>query len=363
MKQQLLSYLLLLFLWQACGSPEANNVSEEEIPAESEEAAENSDEEINIPETLSNFNRTFRGNFGDKNIQLNIRRYGQDISGSFWYLDSDEEVFFSGNIDDNSEALSANTFDATGNQTGTLGGTLNKNGLLQGSWINQESTEVIFRLQEAQFGAIGSITVDDISISEKSTDGRRSLKITYPQLLGLKNEAISRKVNNEIERYFESSTLIDSVEAADLDFKEDVTFDITLLQRQFISITKHHHLSRNNDTQIFDDSHGINIDFNQAKTYQIQDLFKPNAIEQLNQLIAERINQSCNGALDAAQIEKCRISAEEQTSFSLSKGKITFHLTERLPYKYRGCGYVRISYNDLAEVINPSGPLSKFHND
>jgi hypothetical protein len=235
-----------------------------------------------------------------------------------------------------------------------------KDKAIEGTWNDVNNTNglpIILSLDNNQ--AIYKIKIEDLEVNKKSLDGKQTIKITYPVLVGIADIRMSKKINQIIEDYFENKTLVDSINQTKDSFNEDVKFEITFLANEFVSICKHHHLSKNNDTQLFDDSHGININFKRGKQYELRDLFNENAFEQLNTIIKTRINKSCGGSLTEEQLKACELRPSENTSFSLSKDKITFHLTERLPYKLRGCGYVKINYDDLATLFNPSGPLSE----
>ncbi len=313
-----------------------------------------------IPPQLDNFDKSFRGTIPSVgSLQINLRRYGSELSGKWWTMSKLENQDIKGKIEADNQTIHLILYNAQGDVLGNMSGKIDE-GQIKANWNaaeNNTGIPVVLQVDESKENY--KIKIDELELNRKSSDNKQSLKITYPVLLGIPNEYISNKVNQVIEKYFESKTLVDSIDKVTYPFSEDVKFEITFLANEFISICKHHHLSKNNDTQLFDDSHGININFKRGKQYELRDLFNANAFEQLNAVIQARISKSCGGALTPEQLEACRVKPEENTSFSLSKDKITFHLTERLPYKLRGCGYVKISYQDLAVLFNPSGPLAE----
>ncbi len=318
--------------------------------------------ELKIPETLDNFDKSYQGALQQQPVQINLRRYGRELSGTLWAINQDSPLqTLRGTIEADGRFLTLEVQDSSGNNVAQLKGQLKEQGQIVGTWKNKQGEAFEITLREMATPVFKRLEVDDLEIYKNSPDGKHSLNITYPQLMGIQDANISNRVNMAIENYFESATMIDSIGSVAYDFEENVKFEVAFLGKDLISICKHHHLSKDQNTQLFDDSHGININFKKAKVYQIRDLFKPNAISELNQIILARINKACNHSLDEEILASCKVGLEESTSFSLSKDKITFHLTERLPHQSRGCGYVRITYKDLAGLFNPSGPLAEMY--
>lgn len=318
------------------------------------------DEVVVAPSALPGFDKFFKGSIGGALVSLNLRRYSMEISGEFWYENRGLEIHkLKGKIEaDNRFNLAV--LDNNEKQVGNLTGTLKDDEKLSGLYADLiTGGRANFDFSVAEDLAVSNLRLEDLEVNRNSAVLNQHVKIVYPHLTGIEDKLISERVNSAIEYFFESNTLKDSIEVAKFDFKEDVKYDVSYFKGNLISINKHHILSRNKDTQIFDDSHGILINFKRGKVFELRDLFKPNAIEQLNKIILERINKSCNNTLDEQTLAKCILSPQEKTSFSLTNNKkITFHLTERLPYKNRGCGYVRIELKDLQPLFNPSGPLN-----
>ncbi len=314
----------------------------------------------NMPPRLEGFDTAFKGTIADLGeAQLNLRRYGAQLSGDFWAWKDTTSYTVKGNIEADGETMRLNIYQPDNTLFANINGKL-RNDKIEGEWNNpsQKTAPLAILLKGFENKAVYRVKIDDIEINKTSSNSKQNIRITFPVLQGITDPQLAVKVNRLIETYFEANTLMDSINIAQYPFREDVKFEVTLLTPDFISISKHHHLSKNEDTQLFDDSHGININFKRAKQYELRDLFNENFFEQLNALIHARINKSCGGMLNEAQLKTCSVQPEEKTSFSLSKDKITFHLTERLPHKMRGCGYVRISYKDLEEFFNLNGPLA-----
>jgi hypothetical protein len=340
--------IAILIGLNACNNSGASEEKKENNKDQTQEGA-------NI-QTLDNFDNTYLGKVNDQDIQMNLRRYGSELSGNYWIKgDNHHEYALKGILHEGDFTIEL--LDKDGKTTTKLVGKYNDSKELKGKTTdNQGNNQTDFNLIKFDDAFVLKLTLEPIQVKKESDT--RSIMISYPQLSGISDVQVANKVNTWIEDYFHNATKLNEVEDKSQSFKEDVKYDITYFSNEVISICKHHHLAKNNDTQLFDDSHGINLNFKRGKMYEIQDLFKPNALAELNRLIIDRISKSCGNSLDEATLEKCKVKATETTSFSLGKDKMTFHLTERLPYKMRGCGYIRMEYKDLKDVINPSGPIT-----
>jgi hypothetical protein len=341
-------FLLSLVLLFACGG---GNDSAQNL-----ENKDKKDSSATQVEALENFDHSYLGKLNGSMVQLNLRRYGNDLSGTYWLRDSDSSYAASGSV--NGDAFELKITNKNNQGIINLKGNFTSEKGLKGKWTDgQKDLDFEMAKFDDSFGL--NLKFDAIKVERNSGNGARTLFISYPQIAGISDESIARRVNFWIEDYFESSTKLKQIEDKNQNFKEDVKYDITYLGKEIISICKNHHLAKNNDTQLFDDSHGLNLNFKRAKIYELRDLFKPNGFDALNKIILEKVNKACGNGLDEATLEKCKVSPSETTCFSLAKEKITFHLTERLPYKLRGCGYVRIEYKELKDLFNPSGPLNE----
>ncbi len=329
---------------------------------------EKKEQQLPKAETLPNFDNSYVGAVGTQPVQLNLRRYGNQASGTYWLRGNDSVEFqLSGQYNDDN-TFSLTVYDAMGKnianpqQIATFNGkSLNDLAALEGTWKNIKGEKKL-SLKKIDSKVKSSMKIDNVKTEKKSPKGDRLVDISYPRLAGMADVMTMNKVNRFIRDYFSSNTYLNSINDESVVFKEDVNYRISCFDQDNISIVKQHHISKNNDTHVVDDSHGVNMNIKKGKIYELQDLFKPNAIDQLNKIILDNINQSCSGSLDEKQLAGCRLKLNEIYSFAMEETKrdglkITFHLTERLPYKIRGCGYVKIRYDDLKEVINPSGPL------
>ena len=350
---------LFLLLLASCGGGGTGTQNDTTtIKSETKEAG-------NVPATEDNFDKFYSGTLGDMPVQMNLRRYGKEVSGSFWYKNTGEEMNVKGTFDEISKTINLTAYNLKKEITGNISGKLDEKKSISGEWKdvnNQNPKPVEFNVSNDNTNL--KVKLDDITVNKKSAGNHQTINITYPHLAGISDNVISNKINSIIENHFHSSTMLDSVDLVTFHFNEDVKYEVSYFKGEMISICKNHHLSIDNDTQLFDDSHGININFKRGKVYELRDLFKPNAIDQLNDLILDKINNSCGGKLTQSDLEKCKLAGTEISSFSLTENnKITFHLTERLPRKYRGCGYVRIEITDLKDFVNPSGPLQMILHD
>ncbi len=341
----------------ACNPTTNDKKDTKDTTKKEDKAKENNTNDIKL-ETLPNSDNSYLGEMGGQPAQINLRKYSKNMSGSYWLLATPEkEVKFEGTLQDNDEII------LTTSDKKNITAKIKDEKMFLGTIKDEDGKNgKTFSFVLKNFQEVAIKEVQRKEIIKKSPDGLRFVEIDYPQMVGFTDINVGKRVNKLLEDYFRSATNLDQVDKNTLgfNFKEDVNYDVTFMGKDVVSIHKHHHLSKNKETQLFDDSHGLNINFKRGKVYEIQDLFKPNALFELNKFILKKITEMCGNELGEADKDKCALKLDESTSFSLSKDKITFHLTERLPHQYRGCGYVRIQYKDLAPFFHPSGPLAQF---
>lgn len=346
----------LIWLLTACGG-----TAPKEDKKEADNTAKKGEREVeNVPTTLDNFDLTYYGMFKGQRTQLNLRKYGSALSGNWWISDT-EEVQVTGSLQGQTDNFLLDITSAKGEKVANLKGKLGEDRLIKASWTTEkDSTAVDFIPVAKNVKVYTQLKISEMKSAKKSQNGKREVVITYPQILGMEDEVIAKRINGALDKYFSADSWADSLEKGSRDFKEDVRYTDTYLNNEYVSVCKHHHLDKDNgNLLILDDTHGITVNYKRGKIYELRDVFKPNSLELLNQVVLARINKSANGKLTPEQLEKCKIKGEESTSFSLKKSYMNFHLTERLPNEYKGSGYVQIPYKDLKDFINPSGPLAE----
>lgn len=350
-----LTVFITVFLF-SCGGGESEN---QEPSSHSSKKQKRGFQKVKLkkPETLDSFDKSYTGSLGPDKVHLNLNKYGTALHGLFWFDQTEQDIFIDGQINEDDNVFELEATNSRGNRFGSFEGKIEENGTLVGKWTSSEGFKRDFTLSEINRAAKIRVKIDDMEVQEKSEDETRILTITYPHLEGIADYTVSHRINKFIQNYFQSNTKIDIVETGDNAFKEEIRYEVTYLANDIISIAKHHHLAEDGKNHSFDDSHGININIRNSKVYKIRDLFKPNAIDHLNQILFERIDKVCGGALDEEAVLATNLELDESFSFHLSDSKIHFHLTERLPDDFQECGYIRIELGDLEEFFNPSGPL------
>ncbi len=350
--------LCLIWLLTACGGNAPTEDKKANEPAEKS----NAKKVDNISSTLDNFDLTYYGLFKGQRTQMNLRKYGSALSGNWWITEA-EEVQVSGSLQGETDKFVLDITSLKGDKIAYLKGTLAEGKLIKAFWKDEkgDSTAVDFTPMAKNVKIFTQLKISEMKSTKKSQNTKREVVITYPQVLGIEDEQIGKRVNSILDSYFSANSWADSLEKGSRDFKEDVRYTDTYLNNEFLSVCKHHHLDKDNgNVLILDDTHGITINYKRGKIYELRDIFKPNAIEALNQLLLSRISKSANGKVSPQDLDKCKMKGEESTSFSLKKNYVNFHLTERLPDDVKGSGYVQIPYKDLVDFINPSGPLAEY---
>lgn len=339
-------------------------------------------DEPKTPVNYKSFDKSYLGKKGDNNrIRANIRRYGENISGTYWYdgdgYDHGKDIILVGTIKD--ENFELNELDKDGNKVAVFTGTLSKkDSVMTGEWVKGSEKEKI-ELAVAAPMLPSSWKVDHTEIDKHSKTGDCYIHISYPQFKGLSDLHMQTKVNALIEEHFPIHEMEESLLNCDEKFRDDINSDISYLRGDLISITKIHHLVKKG-TPHPGESWGINMNFHTGKVYELRDFFKPDLIPELNKFLQKKINDNCGGTLTEEQLKKLELKPTNIEGFSLTdnrsfkkktkvngkirveekittEGKVIFHLTDRLPRRLQTAGYVKVYYHDLKKFINPSSLL------
>jgi hypothetical protein len=364
MKKSLLYVFVMTLIVVASCNKKKKGKETDETAKDSAKIAKK--EEPKKPVVYEGFDKSYEGTLGEgQKIKMNLRRYGNDISGSYWMIADGKDVLVNGTVKDG--AFELNEVDKDGNQGAKITGKLDEQGAkFVGEWAKDGKNQKM-ELAENRDMKPTPWKLDEKEIDKHSKVGSCYIHVTYPQFKGMADVNMQNRVNALIEEHFP----IKEMEASLLDckdaFKDDINQDVSYLRGSLISITKTHHLTRAGDPHP-GESWGINLNFRTGKVYELRDFFKPDLIPELNKLLREKINENCGGTLTEEQLTKLELKPTNVEGFSLTdnrsfggkitrEGKVIFHLTDRLPRKLQSTGYVKMYYHDLKKFINPYGPL------
>ncbi|WP_299454693.1 hypothetical protein [uncultured Microscilla sp.] len=364
MKKSLLYVFVMTLMVVASCDKKKQNKETDETTKDSTKVEKK--DEPKEPKVYPGFDNSYAGTLGkDQAIKMNLRRYDDQLSGTYWMVADGKDVLLNGTLKEGTFEL--NEIDKEGNLGAKITGKLeDQNAKVTGEWTKEGKTQK-FELTLAKRLKPSPWKLDQKEVDEHSKVGSCYIHVSYPQFKGMSDVKMQTKVNNLIEKHFP----IHEMEASLLDckdsFKDDVNYGVSYLRGSLISITKTHHLTRAGKPHP-GESWGINLNFYTGKVYELRDFFKPDMIGELNKFLQEKVNENCGGTLTEEQLARIELKPTNKEGFSLTdnrsfKGKITregkviFHLTDRVPSKLRSSGYVKVYYHALKKFINPYGPL------
>lgn len=227
----------------------------------------------------------------------------------------------------------------------------------------------------------GIASADDIKvvtkeIKDSSVQYRYRISVMHPQLDGMKDTDIQKKINKEIFK-----TVTNDLEVFRNDMKE---WDLSNIPKDFVSELDYNFVTYLITDEVYSFafeiysyyagaahpnhwSKSFNFDLKRGKHISLKDLFNP----EINYL--EKVSKYCTEDLK----KQAKFNGYEPDDFMLTEGagpkdsnflnfnllqkglQITFDPYQVAPYVV-GTQYVIIPYNTIYEIINQEGILGKF---
>ncbi len=340
--------------------------------------------------TAANFGRQtaeslFKGIIYDAKFEMSLRRDGDKLSGSYFYVKSGgaNRLKLDGTIDASGKFVLRET-DAAGKTTGEFTGTwtedANHSGAtLEGEWRKPKATEpLVFMATEQLIYFTGAAKITDSRISEAVKPKRLTLSAEYPQLSGAANadgfnQLVKTRVTNEIAA-FKKQML--AVSAEDLKFLPagvnnyiDIGYDVEYADNDFVSVT----LLRSEFTGGAHPNYNfltVNYDLKNNREIKLGDLFKPGT-KYLGTISALAMKDLQNRK-DAESGENRGLAQdifadgalpkpENYARWNLTKKGLQFTFDPYQVASYaEGAQYVIIPYSALKAIARPDGALAKF---
>lgn len=180
--------------------------------------------------------------------------------------------------------------------------------------------------------------------------------VYYPQVLGIKNQALERLINQSIVNQVQQ--LIDlQIRNLPTTVAEIVgTYEIKNNQRQVLSITlsnyTYHHKAAHGMTYI----KSLTFDLKKVRQNELRDLFKSRSdyVKVLSTIIQKKIKQRDIQLLDGFT----NIRPDQDFYIADKSLVIYFQLYEITPYVY-GFPMFPISVFDIQDIIDETGPLGR----
>jgi hypothetical protein len=195
---------------------------------------------------------------------------------------------------------------------------------------------------------IETVNVINRELVKESKDGNCSLKIFYPQIEGLSNVAVEKKINAELINKFISKDHVYDIENCDPEarYKIEITYSTKLNKNNILSIMiKHYMVTPGGGSTLLE---GFTVGVKNGELYKYEDLFKPDT----NYIL--KINKIVWGYIE-----------EDEPGFKtrMNTTKYEFYITENelviLPsVSPKMAGEVPINLSKITDIINPEGPLN-----
>lgn len=329
--------------------------------------------------------KVFKGTIDYKyKIQMTLRREGDDLSGSYFYLNKRTEIPLKGSVDKQGN-LTLKETDAAGTQTGTFKGKWNEKpeGVeLEGTWTKPGGKdELSFYLteQHVEFTADWKITTKQIK--EENKQKRFAIDAEYPQIEGADTEGV-KKFNQEVSALItkgvnewrksagqQQEGEEDPMPDAEGD-SYDIGYNVEFANDDIISVLFDNSIYEHGAAHPSNASDTFNYDLKSGKRIKLSDVFKPGAqyVRALSDYsIADLKKQARKDNPDEPMLTDDEIengAAPEADNFSswniTKKGLlITFDPYQVGPYA-AGPQMVLVPYTALKEFINPNGPAAPF---
>ena len=313
------------------------------------------------------------GNIGKNNISMEVRLVGDKISGKYRSPLAQTELLLEGEINRQQQnRFEIREFDQEGNQVGAFRGSIDLNQRYRGEWANKqgnlhapfelETRKEVFMLSKPAQRTNRKIEVEYRTAKLEAPDKKCQIIDHYPVFSGFNDPVIEKNINQLLKPapLFERQTSLNQCaeQLQDLEFEEGAktvtSTSINLINPQILSITSHQSLfdPETQKSQIF--SHVINIDAETGSRLSNEDLFTLNHSEKLNTLIKQKFSEKYEH--DWGLVFE-GIKPEKSLAFYADRVLLTFNPYELGDYA-PGQILVSFSYQELADLINPNGPLS-----
>ena len=195
---------------------------------------------------------------------------------------------------------------------------------------------------------IDTVNVINRELVKESKGGNCSLKISYPQIEGLSNAAVEKKINAELINKFISKDDVYDTENCDPEarFKMEITYSTKLNKNNILSImTKHYMVTPGGGSTLLE---GFTVNVRNGELYKYEDLFKPNTnyILKINKIVWGDIEE------DEPTFESKMNTTEYE--FCITENELVI-LSSMMPTMARE---IPINLSKIADIINPEGPLN-----
>ena len=324
---------------------------------------------------------TFQGSIRDLEVEMELRRDGETLAGSYRYVGKKGRLTLKGAVGRGGD-FSLQEFDENGNQSGVFNGRWGEDDAgaaeLNGTWTKPDGSGALqFSLAElpVEFGA--GVRLSTEKIEEKNERRHYEVSAEYPQLLGGGGAGVAafnqraRAVAAGQVAEFKKGVDDGAGVASEVGSYIDVSYNVGLGTDDLVSVIFILDTFYNGAAHPNHESATLNFDLRQGRALKLADLFKPSAlylralsdycIRDLKRQVREESGTEDPAAMDADIEEGAKPDAKNFRSWYITRRGIEIHFD---PYQVgpyaAGAWQVLVPYSALKDLINPDGPAGRF---
>lgn len=321
--------------------------------------------------------KVFRGLIGDKKVQMTLKREGEQLSGTYFYLKIGSDITLKGSIDKQGN-FTLKEFDNGGKQTGEFKGKWDEPAnlpaaALDGTWSKPNSDQTLsFYATEQTIEFKSGLHIVTKEIREEDKKKKYTINAEYPELTGADNPG-AEKFNQEVKNLVTKET--QEFKAGELEMSEedlpveteagsyiDIGYDVTLATDDLISVSFGVSTYSRGAAHPNHHTFAVNYDLKSGTSLKLADLFKPNSdyLKIISRYCIDDLKKQAGQEEYSAEMidEGAGPNPENYESWNISKKglAITFDPYQVASYA-EGPKNVVVPYAALKDVVKPDGPL------
>lgn len=312
--------------------------------------------------------KMFRGDIGNSQVEMRLRRAGENLSGTYAYDGIGRSLTLKGHIDSGGR-LTLREFDARGRQTGKFDCKYSEESLesptprIEGYWSKPDGEQQIFvSLTEQPDGLEDSVRI----VPKRMTEGRFGVRIVYPQIAVVRDRAsadFNRRVAALIRRAL--GEFKSEYEPAAGKGYYVMNYNVLLASNGLVSVELNAESSAG-EMYVNDDHYALTYDLRAGRSLTIDALFKPGSdyknsiFENSIQNVKARMKKlrEEDGKRGEQEDDEPSFMSETWSEWAISnKGVFVYY---ELPHVAEYFERVFIPYSALKDLINPNGPAAAF---
>jgi hypothetical protein len=316
--------------------------------------------------------KVFRGDIGNSQIEMKLRRAGENLSGTYAYDGMGQSLTLKGRIDSGGK-LTLQEFDAKGRQTGKFDCRYSEQSLesptptIEGNWSKPDGSKQTFvGLTEQSTGLENSIRI----VPKLMTEGRFGVRIVYPQIAAAGNRAtadFNRRVIALIRKAL--GEFKSGYEPVPGKSYYVMNYNVLLASNDLVSIELNAEASAG-QMYVNDDHYALTYDLRAGRSLTLDALFKPgadytnsiyeNSIKNVRARM-KKLREEDGSKKDRPEDDEPSFMSETWSDWAMSsKGVFVYY---ELPHVAEYFERVFIPYSALKDLVNPDGPAAAFSDE